>query len=89
MRKPLKKDLINSMRSHRSIDPAKENIQSHFKSLVTGIAIAGLLIVILSLFYSCEKEPQYICSTVFIPEQVIAHGHEITIYHKELICDEY
>ena len=52
-------------------------------------AIWAIAIVIIVFLNSCEKEEQVICSIVFTPEQVIAHGHEITIYHKELVCEDY
>ena len=48
------------------------------------ILVIGLLIAI-----SCESEPYYLCSDVFTPELVIIEGDEVTIYHKELVCEEY
>ena len=50
--------------------------------------VFALLIMIL-LFNRCEKEKQYICSDVFTPEEVLIEGEPFTIYHKELVCEEY
>ena len=50
--------------------------------------VITLLIMIL-LFNRCTSEPYYICSDVFTPELVIIEGDEVTIYHKELVCEEY
>ena len=49
---------------------------------------ALILLGFILLFANCEKEQQYICSDVFTPEVVIIEGYEVTIYHKELVCDE-
>ena len=48
-----------------------------------------ILILILTSFIRCEVEPRYECYDNFRPEQVIIEGRETTIYHKELVCEEY
>ena len=51
------------------------------------LLIVALTTIITAL--SCEKEKQYICSDVFTPEDVLIEGEPFTIYHKELVCEEY
>ena len=46
-------------------------------------------IIVLLLLASCTAEPYYECYDNFRPEQVIIEGQEVTIYHKELVCNEY
>ena len=46
-------------------------------------------IIVLLLLASCASEPYYECYDNFRPEQVIIEGQEVTIYHKELVCNEY
>ena len=60
------------------------NITTRYKILfITLITALALLLL------SCEPDPYYVCYDNFRPEHVIIEGQEITIYHKELICDEY
>ena len=46
-------------------------------------------IICLLVAASCEPETHYICSDVFTPEDVIIEGEPFTVYHKELVCEEY
>ena len=46
-------------------------------------------VIFIFLLASCTAEPYYECYDNFRPEQVIIEGREVTIYHKELVCNEY
>ena len=56
---------------------------------INKLIIAVFLIGSAFLLLACEPDPYYVCYDNFRPEHVIIEGQEITIYHKELICDEY